>query len=65
MARREAKAAGKLGAKRQMLHAGVLGFIHPVTGANIWNSKARCGGLCRRFEKAEKPCLRVILFRRD
>ncbi|MEE0746267.1 MAG: RluA family pseudouridine synthase [Anaerovoracaceae bacterium] len=26
------KAAGKLGAKRQMLHAGVLGFIHPVTG---------------------------------
>ena len=22
----------KLGVKRQMLHAGVLGFVHPVTG---------------------------------
>lgn len=25
-------AKNKLGAKRQMLHAGVLGFVHPVTG---------------------------------
>lgn len=26
------KAAGKLGVKRQMLHAGILGFVHPATG---------------------------------
>ena len=26
------KAAGRLGVKRQMLHAGVLGFVHPATG---------------------------------
>lgn len=29
------KNAAKLGAKRQMLHAGVLGFIHPSTGEYI------------------------------
>ena len=29
------KNASKLGAKRQMLHAGVLGFVHPSTGEYI------------------------------
>lgn len=28
----KSKAASKLGAKRQMLHAGILGFVHPSTG---------------------------------
>ena len=31
----KSKNASKLGAKRQMLHAGVLGFIHPSTGEYI------------------------------
>ncbi len=31
----KSKNAAKLGAKRQMLHAGVLGFIHPSTGEYI------------------------------
>jgi len=28
----KSKAGAKLGAKRQMLHAGILGFVHPTTG---------------------------------
>lgn len=28
----KSKAGAKLGAKRQMLHAGILGFVHPSTG---------------------------------
>lgn len=28
----KSKSASKLGAKRQMLHAGILGFVHPSTG---------------------------------
>ena len=28
----KSKTASKLGAKRQMLHAGILGFVHPSTG---------------------------------
>ena len=31
----KSKNAAKLGAKRQMLHAGVLGFVHPSTGEYI------------------------------
>ena len=40
------------------VHSSGYGAIHGIR-------KPVAGGLCRRFEKAEKPCLRVILFRRD
>ncbi len=50
----KSKAASKLGAKRQMLHAGVLGFVHPSTGEHMEFESPLPGDFENLIEKLRK-----------
>ena len=47
------KPAGKLNG--QCLHAGVLGFVHPITGENLWFESPLPNYFTEFLQKLKKP----------